>query len=188
MLQERELQDSLDCETWLRLCSFLLDCLHHFLSLQVAGFWVMIYSCCTHGSLPSHSQSLPASSCLARHERKVNRQMGSQIKLQNQSEDLSLQMNSSQRQSWGRTQLMRWQMKDVEYSFHSWKGRVSQSCGLSWRSTPSVQHRPPLQHQTGFTLPVSRLQEDRCSLVCKTTQAAAQPKVWCTTTQGGVCV
>lgn len=68
----------------------------------------MIYSSCTHGrSLPSHGYNLPASSCLVRHEWKVNRQMGSQIKLQNQLEDLSQQMNASQTEPWGRIQLTR---------------------------------------------------------------------------------
>lgn len=38
MLQEREPQDSLDCETWLRLCSFLLECLTISSACRLLGF------------------------------------------------------------------------------------------------------------------------------------------------------
>lgn len=145
----------------------------------------MIYSCWRHGSnLPSHSQSLPASSCLARHKWKVNRQMGSQIKLQYQPEDLSVQMNSSQRQAWSRTQLMRWQMQGAEYSFHSWKGKVSQSCGLSWRSTPSVQPPRCLGQRCSIGMDSLFQRPDFKRIKLK---LLLSPRFGCTTTQGGVC-
>ena len=90
--------------------------------------------------------SRPASGCPARHERKVNRQMGSQIKIQNQLEALSQQMNSpdatlrqDSAQQRRQTKCHLHQPRDAEHRFLSWNWRASQHRSPSPRSTPSVR-------------------------------------------------
>lgn len=156
---------------------------------QPARFWVMIYSCCRPGSnLPSYSQSLPASSSLARREWKVNRQMGLQIKLQNQS-DLSLQITQARGNpgaglsSWDD----RWRM--LSTAFTAGKGKLARAVASNG-GVHRVCNHPAAQATAAASewIHSSGVQTSRGSVLTDLqVKLLLSPRFGCTTTQGSVC-